>query len=445
MRNFRRGVSRLEVAIWLLCAAAVGTAAFGVLNAGAIKQQVTARWGGIPFAHDVITILLIGVDEHSEDKGRADSIILVWANVREKKAAMLSIPRDTLCLLKGKETKIAHSYGEGGAPSTIRAVESLTGQDITYYVKVNFEGIKRIVDAMGGVEMKVENRMKYTDKRGKLFIDLNPGLQRLNGYNAMCYVRFRHDRESDFGRMRRQKEFLLAAFQQLHTHHSLSETLGIVYQAWRNLDTNFSQRQMLWLAQNMNDLNFDSVKMEAFPATEGYVREMSVLIPKTSEGKEIAWELNNRVSSGFVLDKKLAKVQVLNGTTDKGKALAAEKTLEGLGYKVISVGNINEPNYQKSKIFSTQEAKQCAEEMAQALNIANVFDKGSQSHHLSDPDIFLIVGNDWITAEPSATPSTTKKVESPKRTDKGSTKQTTGTQTKPPSKKTMPPHSPKRR
>lgn len=426
MKKGRKGTSRLEVAIWLLCAAAAATAVFGVYKAGngqslgdRILDILTP--GSPPFSRDLITVLLMGVDESQRDAGRADTLILVWTNVREKKVAMLSVPRDTLCRVKREETKIAHSYAMGGSRAVVRTVEELLGEDIDYYVKVNFEGIQRIVNAMGGVEINVESRMRYTDRRGKLFINLQPGLQRLDGYNAMCYVRYRHDKDSDFGRMRRQKEFLLAAFEQLHTRHGPGEIVNIAYQSWRNLDTNLSNRQVLWLSENMKDLGFDDVKMEVLPVTEGHARGMSVLIPKVGETRETVWELRERVSTGFVLDKREAKVQVLNGTKEKGKAILAARTLEGLGYKVVNTGNVPSPNYRTSKIFATRDGKHCAEEMARKLRMAKVFDKGGESHRLSDPDIFLVVGDDWAPAQPSGAVSSSGGGASAKPSAKAST------------------------
>lgn len=400
MRKRNKGISRLEIVIWLLCAVAVSAAALGVRNASTYRDiwaKVTSVLtpGSPPFSNDLTTILLIGVDERRRDVGRADTIILIWVNPRDQRAAMLSIPRDTWCWVGKEETKIAHSYSGRGSWGVVRAVEGLLGDNIDYYVRVDFEGIQRIVNAMGGVEIDVERPMHYTDRRGKLFINLEPGRQRLDGYNAMCYVRFRHDRDSDFGRMRRQKEFLLAAFRQLQQRHGLTEIANIAYQSWRNLDTNLSSTQMRWLAQNMKDLDFDDVKMDSLAVTEGHAGGMSVLIPKIQEDKQMAWEMRRRAAGGALLDKRLIKVQVLNGTKLRGKALSAAEAVKGLGFQVVGVGNADNFNYQASKVFATPDGKSWAKELAASLGIEKVFDKADQGHRLSDPDIFLIVGDDW--------------------------------------------------
>jgi len=397
MTRFRKGIGRWEVLVWLLCAAAIGTALFEVHSmvvGPGLGQKILdiLTPGGPPFSKDVITLLLAGVDERKGDPGRADTIILIWVNVAEKKAELLSVPRDTYCRVGTEETKIAHSYARGRVPEVVRAVEDLLGEPIDYYLKVNFNGIQKIVDAMGGVEMNVEERMYHRDVRGGLLINLFPGKQRLNGYQAMCYVRFRGDRDSDFGRMRRQKEFLLAAYQQLHASHTVTEIGNIAYQAWRNVDTNLSYRQLLWLSQRMGDLDVDNAKMESLPVTEGHAKEMSVLIPKLMEDREVVQRMRLLASSGFALDKRSARVQVLNGTKQKNTALLAAETLKRLGYNVVGVAPAATLDYQTSKLFAAPEAKACAEEMAKAIGVEKLFVK--KTRRLSDPDIFLVVGAD---------------------------------------------------
>jgi len=412
MTGFRKGITRLEAIVWLLCAVIIGTTLFSLYR---FSQSSGSTFGekvldmftprGIPFSRDLTTILLMGVDERQKDAGRADTMILVYVNVRDHKLAMYSIPRDTWWFLRGKEeTKMAHFYSLGRVRTVVTGVESLLGENIDYYVKVNFNGIQKIVNAMGGVEINVEERMKYKDEAGKLFIDLQPGRQRLNGYQAMCYVRFRADKSSDYGRMRRQKEFLLAAYRELHANHSLAEIANIAVQAWRNVDTDLSRSQVLWLAQRMEDVDLNDVKLESVPSTEGQRNGMSVLLPKVEEARRIAQELRLRTATGFVLDRQRAKVQVLNGTKVKGAVVSVANTVKALGYNVVYGGNASSNQnassnkYLTSKIFATPEAKGLAEEMGKELGISKVYRK--EGHSLTDPDIYLIVGEDLAAAQP---------------------------------------------
>ena len=126
---------------------------------------------------------------------------------------MLSIPRDSRVKIDGHGwDKINHAYAYGGSKLSKSVVEKLLGIPIEYTVVMNFQGFVRMIDALGGVTIDVEKRMYYSDPydddRG-LYIDLHPGVQKLNGKAAIEYVRYR-DEEGDIGRVARQQKFLTA-------------------------------------------------------------------------------------------------------------------------------------------------------------------------------------------------------------------------------------------
>ena len=108
------------------------------------------------------SILLLGVDEREGDRGRSDTMIVLTVNPNQNSIKMLSIPRDTRTEIIGHGTtdKINHAYAFGGEEMSMNTIENLLDIPIDYYVRVNMEGFKDIVDAVGGI--KVNNNLDFS-------------------------------------------------------------------------------------------------------------------------------------------------------------------------------------------------------------------------------------------------------------------------------------------
>lgn len=158
------------------------------------------------------TFLLLGVDARPGEKdARTDTIIVAQLDPEKKKLVLVSIPRDTLVELPGHgREKINSANVYGGVDLVKQVVSELLNVEIDYYVKTNFEGFKQVVDTLGGVDIEVEKRMVYRDPTDGTYINLKPGMQHLDGKEALDYVRFRHDALGDVGRTQRQQHFLKA-------------------------------------------------------------------------------------------------------------------------------------------------------------------------------------------------------------------------------------------
>lgn len=212
-----------------------------------------------------MNLLLLGVDtQDGEDIARADSIIFVSADTVEQRVAMMSIPRDTRVQIPGQGTdKINSTTVYGGADLTRRVVSDLLGVRVPYHVVVDFDGFKEIVDILGGVNIEVERRMYYRDPMAKppLMIDLQPGMQRLNGEKAMQYVRFRSDGLGDISRTQRQQKFLMALADEMMKPKNIIKLPKLVPELNKSLDTNLELKDMVrWagLAKKINDVKMVS-------------------------------------------------------------------------------------------------------------------------------------------------------------------------------------------
>ncbi|HEX6988748.1 MAG TPA: LCP family protein [Bacillota bacterium] len=179
------------------------------------------------------TVLILGVDRREGDRGRSDTMLLVAPHVFGGGLKLLSIPRDTRVELPGRGTaKINAAYAFDGPEASAEAVAALLGIPVPEPIVVDFDAVAAVVDAMGGVTLTVERRMRYRDPYQDLVIDLEPGTQRLDGQQALGFVRFRSDAQADIGRTARQRLFVQAALAQLLAPDSWGR-LPAVYAAVR--------------------------------------------------------------------------------------------------------------------------------------------------------------------------------------------------------------------
>jgi polyisoprenyl-teichoic acid--peptidoglycan teichoic acid transferase len=172
-----------------------------------------------------VTILILGCDEDRyyggkqilRTQARSDMMLVAKLDFENNRISGVSIPRDTLVRLPGyREQKINgyHAIGANQSPQHGKklakaAVETIVPVQIDRVLVIDYEAFQEMVDLVGGVEVFVPKRMKYTDVRGGLEMDLKPGRHLLDGYDAMCYVRYRKG-DSDYERQQRQKDFLMA-------------------------------------------------------------------------------------------------------------------------------------------------------------------------------------------------------------------------------------------
>lgn len=139
---------------------------------------------------------------------RTDTIMLLHVPGGGDRPALISVPRDSIVDIPGEgQNRINASFAFGGAPLLVETIEANTGVAIDDYVQIGFGGFAHIVDALGGVEMCLDEAVQDE----KAHIDLPEGCQELAGSDALGYARARYfDPRSDLGRVERQRELISA-------------------------------------------------------------------------------------------------------------------------------------------------------------------------------------------------------------------------------------------
>lgn len=214
---------------------------------------------------NIVNILVLGLDQLENEPARADSIMVMSINQDTDEVAMVSIPRDSRVEIPGRgKDKLNHAMVYKGGITLMKAtVEELLGVPIHHYVYTNFNGFIKIVDILGGVEIDVPRRMVYDDIYYP--IDLKAGKQRLNGNQALQFVRFRADAEGDFGRMRRQQEFIRAVAEETLRPKTLLKAPQLLEQAARHIRTDMSIPELLSFARRASAINMDEVVTVTLP------------------------------------------------------------------------------------------------------------------------------------------------------------------------------------
>lgn len=209
----------------------------------------------------VYTCLLTGSDDGDL---RADTIMLGCFDTNNKTASLISIPRDTLVLRNGKNSKINAVYGNGKGEAMAEAVSEMLGVPVDYYVSVDLNAFKAIVKTIGGVYFDVPINMNYDDPTQDLHIHLSKGYQLLGPEDAMGVVRFRHNNDGsgypgeDLDRVVTQRSFLAALVSQTITLSNVTKVTELINILNEYVDTNMSLDNMVYFATAAVGMDLDT-------------------------------------------------------------------------------------------------------------------------------------------------------------------------------------------
>ena len=137
-------------------------------------------------------VLLVGSDNWENYGERSDALVLIRVDKNEHQITMVSVPRDTPYMLDGQKVKINQAFAEDGASGAVKAVEDLTGVNISYYAEIQFAGLQDYVDSVGGVTVDVPYTIDYLVYTGdQPSIHIEKGTQVLDGEEAVALARMR--------------------------------------------------------------------------------------------------------------------------------------------------------------------------------------------------------------------------------------------------------------
>ncbi|WP_052406488.1 LCP family protein [Clostridium culturomicium] len=229
---------------------------------------------------DIVNIAILGVDESSEDSGRSDAIMIGTLDPVHNKLKITSIMRDTYVNIPGYgNDKINHAYAYGGAELTIKTLNQNFGLNITDYVKVNFDELVEIVDALNGIDINLsqEELDGLTEhlKSAYSLIGSDPrpvklnstGTYHLDGFQALGYCRIRNTSHNDFDRTSRHRKILNEIFNKISSAGP-KELVSMSKNLLPYVETSLSNKQILTLAANVLSMSTATIEQERFPRDE---------------------------------------------------------------------------------------------------------------------------------------------------------------------------------
>ncbi len=364
-----------------------------------------------------VNILLIGVGGDNHDGGDlADTIQLVSVSPKDKNVAMVSIPRDLYVQVPDSYNKVkineVHSIGEengteGGGPALLKeAVSEVTGQPVHYFIRADFDGFKKVIDSVGGVDVNVAEPGLYDPYYprgyGYQVLNVRPGEQHMDGELALKYARSR-ETTSDFDRSRRQQEVMVAArdkalsAQYLTNPAKISQLIDILGD---HIKTDLSFGEAERLAEIVRDITSDKVTSKVIDGADSGLLYDSIgpggayiLLPRDSTYSEIHEFVSQLLSSSGIRQEQ-ARVEVQNASGRTGLATSEADLLTGYGYVVA--GSTNAPAVaQQTVIYDYSDGKKkAAVEFLKKRYGAEVV---SQPGARSDVDIQLVIGGEYAS------------------------------------------------
>lgn len=274
-------------------------------------------------------VLVLGVDERAEDNdvGRSDTLFVVMFDSAKKNVSLLSIPRDTRVRIdKHGWDKINHAYAYGGRELTQKTVEEFLGLRILNYVMVDFKGFKGLVDAIGGIDIDVEQDMYYYDSWDGFTIDLKKGRQHLDGETAIQYVRYR-DEEGDIGRIRRQQHFIMAVYEKITSADMLLHIPGLSKQLMNMIKTDLPLGDMVDIGRALHSMvKSKGIVMATVPGTPEYIGGISYWLPDVRAMREQMADMQGAQMSERY--RTAAQIMAVEYKREKERALQADAAEE---------------------------------------------------------------------------------------------------------------------
>jgi len=337
-----------------------------------------------------------------------DTIMIFKYNPRTQNAYLISIPRDTYTgynkAYATASDKINCLYLGGDAQKTLDAVNRVTGLDLEYYVVVDTEALKALVDAIGGVYFDVPIDMKYTDKKQDLYINLKAGYQLLDGDKAEQVVRFRHNSDgtsysieygdNDTGRMKTQRNFLKAVMQQTLKPGNILKIGEFIDIAQTYVKTNIPIDIMKQYVAPAVNFSVDNLETGTIPGINEKCNGVWVFIANKLRTEKYLAEMNNKLAGvDEIPEEELEniKIEILNGSGKTANLTEAKNILVDAGFTVSKTGKTNSTT--KTSIINKSEVSENI--LTSVKTLLEVDETSSSTSTESTVDITIILGKDF--------------------------------------------------
>ncbi|MGK7940997.1 MAG: LCP family protein [Crocosphaera sp.] len=338
-------------------------------------------------------------------KGLSDTMVLLRFDPLSKKVSLLSIPRDTQTTIKYELRKINEANYYGGPSLAAETVsELLGGVPIDRYVRVNIQGVEKVIDALGGVNVYVPKDMKYTDHSQHLYIDLKEGQQHLDGNKAVAFLRFRYDRYGDIGRVQRQQMFMRALVEQALKPQTLLRIPEIISIIGSYIDTNLTVEELVVLSKFASQTKRSNVQMLMLPGrfSGDGKEEISYWLPNRYQIKTMIAEHFDHGDISFErepINPSRLRIAIKDSTDNPEAVQRMVNYLQEKGYRRIFVSEEWFEPLENTRILAQNGDDLGAATLRADLGIGEVLVESTGN---LASDITLVLGYDWQTRDPDS-------------------------------------------
>jgi len=344
----------------------------------------------------VVSFLIVGTDEE-QNRGRTDSLFVIFYNSSTGRIGLISIPRDIRVNIRNLyDLKINAVYSLKGIGGLKNCIENIIGFPLHYYVIIDLQQFSNIIDLIGPIKVFNDKPLKYVDRAGDLYIDLPQGEIELDGAKASQYVRFRADDRNDTGRSERQIEIIYNLARSMLQDKEILKNLKILHYIFNNIKTDLSFSEILWFVKNSNKLDLSKIEMMRIPGVFRDIKGESYIIIDTDSVKSRVRELItklNTVSPQF--NPSLITVQVLNGSGVPGLAARVRTRLIYFGYNVVEFGNADRDDYAHTLILDRNGNSEATKKIYEIIKTGERYTKIDRRLLV---DVTVIVGKDLVGA-----------------------------------------------
>jgi len=308
-----------------------------------------------------INILILGCDELKFAK-HPDGIMLLSYEPRTRFLDVLSIPGDTKVPCSKELSwrgyrKISEIYAmvykksktiREACLSSKKTIGDVLEMEIPFYLQINYQGVAKIVDTIGGITVNIDEPMDYDDDAGDFHIHFTVGEKRLNGSEVLKYVRFRDRLLGDRGKIERQQRVLKLLTGKLTDAKILLKFPQIYRDVRGNIWTNLNFWDFLGLGNEVRSFDHRNLRVQSLPGKSEYIRGVDYWVLDEKMAEEVVQVIMNSyrvgrearrpVYSGEKLDR-IVKVEVWNATNRKDLAYNAQRRLRQYGIDAVRWGN----------------------------------------------------------------------------------------------------------
>ena len=332
-------------------------------------------------------------------EGLSDTMLLVRLDPAAEKLTVLSIPRDTRTYIEGYGTgKINHANYYGGPALTASTVSELLGDvEIDRYVRVNVQGVEKLIDALGGVTVDVPKDMKYNDFSLHFYVNLKKGKQHLDGDKAVQFLRFRYDGLGDISRVQRQQMLMRSVVEQALRPATIVKIPKILDVVKSHLDTNLTVKELMALSSFAAKTERSDVQMIMLPGDFNSPEDrVSYWLPNERRIEQVMVQhfdaYPENYASWEAQDFSRIRIAIQNSLANDRPARRLLATLREAGYNRAYISRGLPETLETTKIIAQAGDDLAAKNLRAQLGIGEVL---VESTGILNSDITIKVGQDW--------------------------------------------------